>query len=211
MKSIMNESKSVAYMLREDGKAIAVSYHPYATDGADYAIDVVPWLFTNTLYKSTQMDCKDFVSDYMQYNELTIEDLEDGWGFKCPKGLVSVVEAVADVNLKQVEVLAEKINSDLNEEFCRARFGGTYDSDDLNQGEMVFRISSNHFNWFDIIWNFVYNHQNIKYVTIVKDLEATGTDKVYREGRNEFYRMARNDFLNISGNPVIEQKQKECM
>lgn len=53
MKSIMNESKSVAYMLREDGKAIAVSYHPYATDGADYAIDVVPWLFTNTLYKST--------------------------------------------------------------------------------------------------------------------------------------------------------------
>lgn len=204
MNKVINESKSVAYMIREDGKAIPVAYHPYATDGADYAIDIVPWLFENTLYKSTQLDCRNFTAAYMQYNELTIEDLEDDWGFNCPKGLVNFHEVDNVVTETQLETLAKKLNDDLNEEFCRARFGGTYNSDDLSTGEMVFRISSNHFNWFDVIWKFVYDHSMVKYVTIVRDLEATGTDKVYRDGRDEFYRMPRNDFLNISGNPIIE-------
>lgn len=209
MNKVINESKSVAYMIREDGKAIPVAYHPYATDGADYAIDIVPWLFENSLYKSTQLDCRNFTADYMQYNGLTIQDLEDDWGFNCPAGLANVQEVTDVVTETQLETLAKKLNDELNEEFCRARFGGTYNSDDLSTGEMVFRISSNHFNWFDVIWKFVYDHSMVKYVTIVRDLEATGTDKVYRDGRDEFYRMPRNDFLNISGNPVIEQKEKE--
>ena len=102
----------------------------------------------------------------------------------------------------------------LNDEFLRARNGGMYDSVGDNTGEIYFRVSStNGFNWFDIIWNFVYKHKSrINSVTVVKDNEALGLKKDYiyyhgQDGLNkkEFNRMPIDRFLMLKGNPVVEK------
>ena len=73
---------------------------------------------------------------------------------------------------------------------------------------MTFRISSTGFNWYNIIWEFVYkNSREIKTVTIVRDEESTGTYFEYknRSGEN-YFNMPIEDFLTEKGNPVVESK-----
>ena len=93
----------------------------------------------------------------------------------------------------------------LNQEFLRARYGGMYDTS-AGDRAMYFRISSTGFDWFPIIWAFVYdNRRQIDSVTVVKDPEATGVDNRYLvHGGTKIDRVPTEEFINLSGRPVFD-------
>ena len=97
----------------------------------------------------------------------------------------------------------------LNNEFCRVRAGGLVDSGS-NLGDIYFRISSTGFNWFDVIWAFVYENQHrIDNVTIVRDNNNFDNSyDVYKHNGAAIDKMPVDDFINLSGHPVFEKLQK---
>ena len=192
-----------AYMIRRDGKVFNVDFHPYGTEGIEYVLDYLPWLFECTANESTRRDIAALVRAMMEHTGSSVNDLFDG--FDVPSQFLTYVSTYTDKTNKTNKELMDAVEYDLNQEFCRTRLGGRYDSDDVAAGEIVFRISSNNFNWFNVIWDFVYkNKRIIKLVTIVKDYESTGVDTPYRDGREIFFRMPVEDFITLSGTPIIE-------
>lgn len=192
-----------AYMIRRDGKVFNVDFHPYGTEGIEYVLDYLPWLFECTANESTRRDIAALVRAMMEHTGSSINDLFDG--FDVPSQFLTYVSNYKETTDKTNKELMDAVEYDLNQEFCRTRLGGRYNSDDVAAGEIVFRISSTNFNWFNIIWDFVYkNKRIIKLVTIVKDYESTGVDTPYRDGREIFFRMPVEDFITLSGNPIIE-------
>lgn len=192
-----------AYMIRRDGKVFNVDFHPYGTEGIEYVLDYLPWLFECTANESTRRDIAALVRAMMEHTGSSINDLFDG--VDVPSQLLTYVSNYKERTDKTNKELMDAVEYDLNQEFCRTRLGGRYNSDDVAAGEIVFRISSTNFNWFNVIWDFVYkNKRIIKLVTIVKDYESTGVDTPYRDGREIFFRMPVEDFITLSGNPIIE-------
>lgn len=192
-----------AYMIRRDGKVFNVDFHPYGTEGIEYVLDYLPWLFECTANESTRRDIAALVRAMMEHTGSSINDLFDG--FDVPSQFLTYVSNYKETTDKTNKELMDAVEYDLNQEFCRTRLGGRYNSDDVAAGEIVFRISSTNFNWFNVIWDFVYkNKRIIKLVTIVKDYESTGVDTPYRDGREIFFRMPVEDFITLSGTPIIE-------
>lgn len=192
-----------AYMIRRDGKVFNVDFHPYGTEGIEYVLDYLPWLFECTANESTRRDIAALVRAMMEHTGSSVNDLFDG--VDVPSQLLTYVSNYKERTDKTNKELMDAVEYDLNQEFCRTRLGGRYNSDDVAAGEIVFRISSTNFNWFNVIWDFVYkNKRIIKLVTVVKDYESTGVDTPYRDGREIFFRMPVEDFITLSGNPIIE-------
>lgn len=72
------------------------------------------------------------------------------------------------------ETIWKNIADSLNQQFCRVRYGGQYDSISSNN-EIWFRISSVGFNWVNVIYDWIATNKdrlNIKYVTICRDMES---------------------------------------
>ena len=106
----------------------------------------------------------------------------------------------------EIKSFVNCLNDEMNQEFCRVRvsdrkYGG--DNDDI-----YFRISSIGFNWFNHIWNVVYQNRNfISSVTIIRDGAArdyTTPTEFYKINDTYLNRLPANDFITISGNPYIE-------
>ena len=106
-----------------------------------------------------------------------------------------------DYELKKKSVfdivfLFRELNALTNQEFCRIRTGPSNQVTDKN--DIYFRISSNNFNWFDLIWATVYDNRNfLDKVIISTDLQATGRDVFYID------KMPVDEFINIKGKPEI--------
>lgn len=203
------ENYTKAGMLRRDGKYITVQNHPYGTDGPDYTLEFCEWLYTNTEYENTRQDIINFINSYIQEEEVTIEEINDMLLTKFSSNFMNMFKS--EVYSKALDYSAEplldeydkKVNFDLNQEFCRVRFGGTYDS--TTTKECVFRISSSDYNWLNTIYEFVTNHKaEIEEVTIVRDEESTGEFFYYKYKSEYFNKMPTNEFLTLSGNPYIE-------
>lgn len=202
-----------AYMIRNDGKAIKVTVHPYANpDDVEETLYAGEWLYNNTLNNSIKDDFlslvhfwidKDFNGsfddcfDYVSNRKYKIISLDF---------LIRNKDKILSSSISKGSSLLDIINDGLNQEFLRARYGGYLDSTSGSR-EMVFRVSSKNFNWFDIIFNFVYNNRsNISQVTISKDPESTGIDNYfYKVGRVEINRLDIDDFIMLPGNPIVEE------
>ena len=81
-----------------------------------------------------------------------------------------------------------------------------YNSSFSDSGEVVFRISSANFNWFNIIWSFVYaNKTKIKTVSVVADEEATGKlDYYYNDKGIVYNNLPIEDFITLPGNSMLD-------
>lgn len=95
------------------------------------------------------------------------------------------------------------INDCLNQEFLRVRTSHEY-----NRGTgrgIYFRISSIDFNWFPLIWDFVYKNKNwITDVTVGHDQQSGRGRDVLKIDGLPIYKMLTNDFLILKGNPILE-------
>ena len=204
--------KSIAWMLRRDGKTIQVPVHAYGDEeDSEYVLMNAEWLYNNTENSSTKTDiilllaiyavnndCVD-VSTFAQYIikndylQISVKFLESIYN-----ELERAIDSAISSDYHNEEYYNKKVIDDLNQEFCRVRAGGLYDSDG-SLGDIYFRTSSTRFNWFDVIWQFVYDRRkNISTVTIVRDKESTGEDNVY------YNKMPVDEFITLSGHPYIE-------
>lgn len=205
---------SIAWMLRRDGKAIQVPVHAYGDEeDSDYILMNAEWLYNNTNSRSTKNDIISLLAIYAvnngcvdvstfanyvienDYLQIKIKFLESIYN-----ELERAIDSAISSDYHNEEYYNKKVINDLNQEFCRVRAGGVYDSDG-SLGDLYFRTSSSGFNWFDVIWEFVYKlykQNKVSTVTIVRDKESTSEDKVY------YNRMPVEEFITLSGHPYIE-------
>ena len=90
-----------------------------------------------------------------------------------------------------IHELSNDLAHSLNQQFCRVRYGGQYDSSAGNSS-IWFRISSVGFNWVNVIYLFVaslYKSYNIEYITICRDYES---DNGEVEGKPEYFYKAKD-------------------
>ena len=206
-----------AYMIRNDGEQFPCQVHYYFREN-----DVFRCMETGEWYcdATNRSDIKDhfinLVAWYAKYN-LGCTSIQD-FLKKLEELYYPVSDDFVKSNASEIEFAFEQVKDDfetylkplfvaMNQEFMRERIGGMYET---NYGikDIYFRISSTGFNWYNIIWQFVYDNKNrIDSVTIVRDAESTGEkDKYYTGNAGVYDHMPVEDFITESGNPVIESK-----
>lgn len=214
-----------AYMIRSDGKEFPCTVHIYGNpNDVEETLYAAEWLYRHTQFQSIKNLIVKFIAAYTCSLDPEIKELNLTQDiiptieyqlkhFSYIELSVEFVKSLSfdSLNLKslqQLKYLNLAVCRELNQEFLRARYGGMYDSDSTG-GEMYFRVSSVGFNWFDIIWTFVYNHQKeISTVTIVKDPESTGANGYYYKLSSIVVKdMPVDDFITVSGRPVVDKKQ----
>ena len=158
----LNEDlSSKAWMIRNDGKVYAVIQHPYGEiEVPEEALAAGEWLYDHTNHMNTRTLVLEMISRWIRFTEkhdtsddiipLILEEIS-----KRPYKFLSkeFIEKHADdirhydsPSVKQQFGANPKkyyaaVTEELNQEFCRARFGGIYTTNSSSR-EMVFRISS---------------------------------------------------------------------
>ena len=212
-----------AYMIRNDGKYIPITQHIYGSkniEDIDETLAAAEWLYKNTKNNSTKNLIIDFIVLYGKslnsdnIISAIIDDINNKpYKFLSENFIKSISDLIEENSKKDINYalndLNDLVNYELNQEFLRARYGGMYNTSNSSR-EMVFRISSIGFNWFNIIYEFVYNNRSqIDTVTIVRDEESTGmTNYYYKHGSKVFNKLPIDEFITISGNPVVEDFEK---
>lgn len=208
-----------AWMIRNDGKLFRMKQHIYGSlTSFEETLAAAEWLYGATAKKSVQDIIIEFIASWVrvvlnQQSHL-VEALYKEIDQRPYRFLtVDFVQSIADSlesaqPSSDVEALNQLVVAELNQEFLRARYGGMYNSRPGSR-EMIFRVSSVGFNWFDLIWTFVYNNKDfIDSVTVVKDEESLGTDAFYTHRGIKLDHLPLNDFIALPGNPVIESMEQ---
>lgn len=228
-------SNATAWMLRSDGKAFPVEVHLYSdgdwvsladiasfiikTDSQDQDLmrKVIVYWMISLFEDHEDEDMSKVIADYLQkYPEdikykLTIDEymkIFNDMNHDMP--IRDMLESFHNVNYDEVE---SQVLKSLNQQFCRVRFGGQYDTKPGNP-TIWFRISSAGFDWYNIIYQFVADYKNklgIKYITICRDPESDGLDTrvapFYKAKDGTLYQdMSINEFMSEEhgSNPVFE-------
>lgn len=201
---------STAYMLRNDGKLFELNgIHPYVLSTFDdYDIEEnidllfsslkdLQWFYDNI----DDLSFKDDVSKFLYvvyYNPEYFGDYKS----KIERFNMPLIEYYC--SKEECEALIQKIDAESNQQFCRVRTSDMFIGG--NNKSIYFRISSVRFNWFNIIWDLVYNNRNfISDVTISRD----GTEDLFYEHNGHIIEnMPVEEFINLSGKPVFENLNK---
>ena len=214
-----------AYMIRNDGVEIPVKVHPYGNyDSIEETLYASQWFYRNTKNEKTRNLILSLIVSFA-HDELGVIDGIKEQLIEWTKTLKYIVleedfinslPNLDDIPATDSNSVNKLVCDELNQEFMRARLGGMVNSFSGSK-EMVFRISSVGFNWFNIIYMFVHDHKrDISSVTIAKDEEATGYENYFYKHRgNVFNRMPIDEFLELPGNPIVEEldtyPQKESL
>ena len=207
-----NLEKATPYMLRNDGVLFKCDrYHPYISniynDEDDLKslvnerIEELLWFYENTNYEDTKEDIKIIVKSLCDFGEnylCTTEYLIDKFD------ITDNIYVCYDI--KETIDFLHELNDLTNQEFCKVRtsnvkYGG-------NNNDIYFRISSIGFNWFNLIWDLVYENKNqIETVTISKDgrVRDFSLGDCYKINGKEINHISTDDFITLKGNPVIEK------
>lgn len=171
------------YMLRNDGRLLGCgSVHPYVR------------LYQEHGFEKSMKDLEDHPTFLDWFKENTLNDRT--------AELVDIAKSG-----KLDERGFNELNDLTNQEFCRVRTSNIKYAYGGDNGEIYFRISSNRFNWFDLIWKVVAeNSDSIKFVTIVRDKPIVGNRQdYYRFGDKVSQHLPVDEFLTLKGNPVVEE------
>lgn len=179
------------YMLRRDGKLISckeLMIHPY--------VNTIPTSARNkaAAYK--------FLLDNGE-----LENYEWFLKYSVSEDVKAILTALLANKIKETELedTLNKLRYETNQEFCRVRTSGKFLSN-LSNKEIYFRISSYGFNWFNLIWQIVYDNRNLlSRVTICTDEKSKGRDECYTYRGTTLNRLPVEEFLTLPGNPIIEQ------
>lgn len=206
-----------AYMIRADGKAFPVTVHPYGNTDVtkiEETLAASEWLYTHTEDPASKKLVTDLWASYAKYLDpaVSVGEISSTLKYYLKRLPYKVASPtfIDSLNFDGAKIYQDltainlAVNDALNQEFLRARYGGMYDTGSSNS--MYFRISSAGFNWFPLIWDFVYSNRNqISDVTIVKDPESTGVQgKYYSHAGTKIDHLPINDFINLSGRPVFD-------
>ncbi len=194
-----------AWMLRNDGVAIPCVQHIYAdVKEIDETLYAAEWLYKNTTNPNTQKIVLEFIISYgMQLDKTTpIEAIKKDiqikpYIFLTEKFINSVADELLSSRCGDLSELAKCVETMLNSEFTRTRYGGMYNTA-CDTTDLYFRISTNEFEWSYIIKSFISSLDAlIETVTIVRDEESTGEINTFyrtKSGRT-IDKMPLNDFM----------------
>lgn len=230
--------RSIAWMLRNDGKEFPVVQHLYAMRDEDLSSEAevaafliktqskdielaekildawMALLIENSVpYDATSRDIDEVLNgqlDNLPYKfmyPLTTAELLSIHN-KCNNyndvdSLYQFIDGVND-NVKELQT---QIKDSLNQQFCRVRYGGKYNSSD-GESAIWFRVSSVGFNWANIIYIFANDAQrkyHIEYITICRDHES---DNGYDSTAPEYFYKAK-DGVPYYNMPIHEFLQEE--
>lgn len=171
---------TTAYMLRNDGTLLTCgSVHPYLKP-----------TFASSFEES--INSPNFVPSINWYIQNTLN--------------THLRELLVMLQTQPTPQLLEQAWTASNDEFCRVRTSNIRYKYGGDNGEIYFRISSTGFNWFDAIWKTVYQNPSIKYVTVVKDNQSTGSTgfNYYSVKGQELNKRPRQEFITLGGRPILE-------
>lgn len=214
IKQVLTESMDNAYMIRNDGTAFRMGQHVYGSyEEIEETLYAAEWLYKHTNHKTTKQTIINFIASWgaQQYPEMSVVDSILNVIETRPYKFLNAefIEEIRDeldnsVLYKDIDSLNIIVADELNQEFLRARYGGMYNTT-AGSREMVFRVSSVGYDWYNIIFTFVYDRKSrIDFVTIVKDEESTGFNDAYYHRGEPIFRMPIDDFILMRGTPVIE-------
>jgi hypothetical protein len=115
----------------------------------------------------------------------------------------TLYDFIDEINIKLNEIQSE-IKYSINQQFCRVRFGGQYNSAATNN-EIWFRISSTCYNWANTIYTFTTENKRklkIDNVTICRDYESDYGDV---DGNPEYFYTAKD------GTPYLHMPIEEYL
>ncbi len=223
----MTFKSGIPYMIRNDGKIFDITdakVHPYIWNEPED--DDIPsstisllhnnwmlkWFYDNTRNDSTRTLIRDFLISCLLCNGFDRKQIIASYGEDYDISN-DIIEPYLDKSAKYLknswELAFEMLNNECNQEFLRMRMGNMYFNSD-NDSVAYFRVSSAHFNWYNIIWDIVYNSKQIQYVTCVKDRQGmagrkrSDGDNFYEIEGEEVNYMSAEDFITAKGNPIIE-------
>lgn len=214
VEDILNErlEKATPYMMRNDGAVFKCGgYHPYISNVyssdddlnslINERIDELEWFYSHTLLADAIKDIQIIVKSLCHFNEnylysetvLFSKFNVDSSTYCC-------------YNRAEIIDFMNELNYLVNQEFCRIRtsdvkYGG-------NSNDVYFRISSQGFNWFNLMWKFVNDNDDfISTVTVSKDGRARdfSLGDCYKVNGTVLDHIPADEFLTLKGNPVIEQ------
>lgn len=209
------EALGYAWMIRNDGKLFRMRQHIYGSlISFEETLAAAEWLYAATAKEATKSAIIEFIASWAHFvlhqeshiaEALYKEIKTRPYKFLTAEFVQSIADKLeAAQPSDDTDTLNQIVVAELNQEFLRARYGGMYNSRSGSR-EMIFRVSSVDFNWFDIIYQFVYEHQHsIESITIVKDEESLGVDTVYTHKGVKLDHIPVDDFMLLPGNPVIE-------
>lgn len=166
------------YMLRKDGKLLECG-------------DIHPYL-------------KSFGADEVD-NLLEVDDRELQWYFD--NSNQEIKDAVISFRKNKTINNLNKLNTLVNNEFCKVRTSNHKYKYASNNGEIYFRLcNTDNFNWYNVIWGVVAKEKNyIQTVTIMRDFETFGKQFDYCKVKGkEIKHIPVDEFLTMQGNPILE-------
>lgn len=232
------------YMIRNDGKVfVCPKLHPYIIDQPEDDLDYnlfqlfieypfqLKWFYQHTgeqstrdlvrsvgqqviniLYNADQWNAFDSQTEF--FRGTRFEDVLRTVSFLSVEPQV-LEDGITDEVLDQFYEDYDLLNTETNQEFLRARLGGQYVRDSLND-TLYFRVSSVEFNWFNIIYQVaVDNRFQSSKVTISVDNQSgkePPSSSVYKD-LDWYYVLSGeiirefpiDEFLTLKGNPIVEE------
>ena len=226
----LNESYGTnAWHLRQDGKAFPVKVHMYCEGDEDLSseaevaafiiksnskdIDLAKDILTawmvlliedNIAYDDESEDLLNHTREALHHlpfkfqYEISEQELLDI--FSSHKFDVDTYYEYLDSVKERLEDLQESIKKSINNQFCRVRYGGKYDTS-KGDSEIWFRISSEGYNWANTIYLFVSDMKkklSLSHITICRDNESDDSDVDYfykaKDG-TKYYHMPIEEYL----------------
>lgn len=218
--------KSIAYHLRQDGEYFRVVVHLYAMGDDDLSSEAeVAAFIINTDSQDIELAKQVIdawlairilnIRDYYNYDmnyliDYALSHLPYKFMYPLPNESYKLIHdelnnytpsTVADyVDSLDIAKLESDIKHSFNQQFCRVRYGGQYNSR-AGLPELWFRISSVGYNWANTIYEFVTNFKNkyeVAEVSICRDAESDGTvEEVFYKAKDgaTYFHMPLEEYL----------------
>lgn len=172
------------YMLRNDGELLKCGdYHPYI----------------KSYRKESLEETIKYLKNHNSFLKWFYENTLNG----------EVKNIISNLKFTQEEI--DRLWYLTNQEFCRARTSNYRYKTGGDNGEIYFRISSENFNWFDLIWNVCVKYSpSIDYITIMKDPQVFGKQFDYIKIKGEpMNKYPLKNFIELEGEPLVESLEED--
>ena len=215
------------YMLRNDGELLTCGeIHPYIkssykeeTQKSLYYLfylhpSFIEWFYVNSLNDELKQNIRKLI--YLMDDRYSlgpvIQNISGEEEGKVLSNLEKLKEKIGtEKETKSIKDILDKTWYLTNQEFCRVRTSNYRYKTGEDNGEIYFRISSENFNWFDLIWNTCVKYSpSIDYITIMKDPQVFGKQFEYIKIRGKkINKYPLKEFIELEEEPLIESLLKE--
>ena len=217
-------SITTPYMLRNDGELLTCGeIHPYIkssykeeTQKSLYYLfylhpSFIEWFYVNSLNDELKQNIRKLI--YLMDDRYSlgpvIQNISGEEEGKVLSNLEKLKEKIGtEKETKSIKDILDKTWYLTNQEFCRVRTSNYRYKTGGDNGEIYFRISSENFNWFELIWNVCVKFiHSIDYVTIMKDPQTFGKQFDYIKIKDlKINKLPIKDFIELDGEPLVESQ-----